>query len=268
MLDFTPKPGAPWSDNLEAIVDAAMQAENAAHPPRKYLGASRVGEECLRKLAYEFHGTPKDPGREFQGKTLRIFDMGHDGETRVASYLRLAGFTILTERPDGQQFGFAVAWSDERQAYTFAGHCDGVITAAPYAAGLTCPSLWENKALGEKSFNDVVRKGVKVSKPVYYAQMQLYMAYLDLAEHPGLFTALNRNTGALYSERVPFVKEDAQKASDAGVKVVSTRAPEEMPRIARERTFFGCKWCDFQDTCWSAGEAAPAGPAPTWLSGQ
>lgn len=268
MMDFAPRPGADWSANFQSIVDAAMVAENAAQPPRKYLGASRVGDDCLRKLAYEYHGMPKDPDKGFTGKTLRIFDMGHDGETRVAAYLRLAGFTLLTEKPDGGQFGFAVAWDDERGCYRFSGHCDGVITAAPYEAGLPVPALWENKALGAKSWNDTVRKGVKVSKPVYYAQMQLYQAYLGLADNPGLFTALNRDTGELYAERVPFDAAAAQAASDRGVKVVSSQSPEELPRVAREATDYRCKWCDFAARCW--GERTPnpaASPVAAWAWG-
>lgn len=266
-MNFAPRPSVEWSANFEAIIDAAMQAENAAQTPRNYLGASRVGDDCLRKLGYEFHHAPKDEGREFKGKTLRIFDMGHDGEERQASYLRLAGFKLITHKPDGHQIGFAVAWDEEAGCYRFSGHLDGVVTEAPYAAGLTVPALWEAKSLGDKSWNDTVKKGVRASKPVYFAQMQLYMSYLDLADNPGLFTALNRNTGELYAERVPFDPAAAQAASDKGVKVVTSNEPEELPRVATTATDYRCKFCDFASRCWAEPKAAEAAPK-AWAWGK
>ncbi len=263
-MDFTPSPHAAFSEGFQALIDRAMEARQQAEPGRTYLGASRLGEECERKLAYEYHKAPKDADKHFKGKTLRIFDMGHDGETRMAEYLRLAGFTLLTERPDGRQFGFAVGWDEAAQRFKISGHCDGIITAGP---DIAVPALWESKALGGKSWTDTVKKGVQKSKPVYYAQMQLYMAYLDVGKNPGLFTAINRDTGEIYAELVPFDQAAAQAASDRGARVVSTADPKEAPRVAREPTDFRCKFCDYADRCW---EQAPVAAAPTsggWWTG-
>lgn len=269
-MDFTPSPHAAFSEAFQALIDSAMEAKQQEEPGRTYLGASRLGEECERKLAYEYHKAPKDEGKHFHGKTLRIFDMGHDGETRMAEYLRLAGFTLLTERPDGRQFGFAVGWDEAAERFKISGHCDGIITAwnpvladpkwnPPAIHPEMFPCLWENKALGAKSWTDTLKKGVKKSKPVYYAQMQLYMAYLEVGEHPGLFTAVNRDTGEIYAELVPFDQAAAQAASDRGARVVSTADPKEAPRVAREPTDFRCKFCDYADRCW---EQAPVPAAP------
>lgn len=245
-MNFAPKPSVEWSDNFESVIDLAMQADNAAQPSRNYLGASRLGDECSRKLAFEYHKTPKDEGREFKGRTLRIFQRGHTGEDNMAARLRLAGFKLVTHKADGGQIGFTAAGN------RVSGHIDGVVTEAPYAAGLATPALWESKCLGEKSFSDLVKKGVRASKPVYFVQMQLYMAYLDLAEHPALFTAENANTGAIYAERVPFDAAAAQAASDKGVAIVQTQDPTEMPRVAKVATDFRCKWCDYSGKCWGA----------------
>lgn len=211
---------------------------------------------------------PKDEGREFKGSTLRIFDMGHDGETRQASYLRLAGFDLVTEKSDGGQIGFAVARDPETGLFRFSGHIDGVVTKAPYEAGLACPALWEAKSLGDKSWNDTVKKGVRASKPVYFAQIQLYMAYLQLSDHPALFTALNRTTGEIYAERVPFDAAAAQSASDKGVQVVTSASPEELPRCAKVATDFRCKFCDFPARCWGTAEAAAPAAGAAWQFGQ
>lgn len=249
-MNFMPRPSAAFAEAFEGVIDRAMQAENQAQPPRNYIGASRLGEECLRKLGYEFHHAPKDEGKEFKGRTLRIFERGHMGEDAMARRLRLAGFQLVTHRPDGNQIGFGTGWNEERGCYTISGHLDGVITAAPDEAGMKVPALWENKCLGDSSFKDLVRKGVRASKPVYFAQMQLYMAYLDLSENPGLFTAENGNTGEIYAELVPFDKSAAQEASDKGVRVVRSRSPEELPRVASKATDFRCKFCDYAERCW------------------
>ena len=269
-MNFAPRPSAEFAANFEGIIDGAMQAKNQAEPPRKYLGGSRVGDDCLRKLAYEFHHVPKDEGREFKGRTLRIFERGHANEDMMAARLRLAGFELVTHKADGGQIGFKVAWSEERQAYTFAGHLDGVVTSAPYNAGVVCPALWENKCLGEKGFSDLAKKGLRASKPVYFVQMQLYMAYLDLTENPGLFTAENANTGEIYAERVAFDAAAAQHASDKGVKVVTTQEPEELPRCAAVSTDFRCKFCDYPNRCWADERARLASgmDQKTWSFGK
>ena len=246
-----------------------MEAKSKAEPPRGYLGGSTLGQECERLLAYQFHRVERDEGRHFKGRTLRIFDMGHDGEERVAAYLRLAGFTLLTERSNGKQFGFGVVWSEERNCYLIAGHIDGVITDGPAEIGgraMKYPALWENKAVGNKKWTKIKREAILSADIVYYTQMQTYMAYLELADNPALFTALNRETGEIYGELVPFAPNVAQAASDRGARVIETSVPEELPRIAKDRTFYKCKWCDYQDRCWTEPERqADADDIPAFL---
>lgn len=276
MHDFSPSPFAAFSEAFEAHVNARMEARAMEQEPRDYLGGSRLGVDCLRALGYEYHHTPKDPDLEFKGHILRIFDMGHDGETRMAEYLRTAGFELLTHRPDGHQFGFGVAPDPQTGKSRIAGHIDGVIVNGPADFGsgppaLDCwhvkyPALWENKGLNDKGWKECLAKGVMRAKPVYYAQMQTYMAYLGLSDNPGLFTATNRNTGQLYAELVPFDPAAAQAATDRGVKVIQSMVPEELPRIARESTDFRCKFCDYAARCWAVlPSEPPAAQAPSWL---
>ena len=78
MLDYNHRPG--FVDRINAAVDAALEAERAATPPRNYLGASRLGHACERALQFEFAGAPKDEGADFGGQTLRIFAIGHELE--------------------------------------------------------------------------------------------------------------------------------------------------------------------------------------------
>ena len=68
MLDFNHS--ANLSEQVNVLIDEALAAENAAQPPRDYLGGSRLGVPCERALQYEYAQAPKDDGAEFDGKTL------------------------------------------------------------------------------------------------------------------------------------------------------------------------------------------------------
>ncbi|HKP78806.1 MAG TPA: hypothetical protein VJU34_06745, partial [Phenylobacterium sp.] len=136
-----PRPAtAATSDAVNRHIDAALVARNRSQRPRDYLGGSRVGEPCDRKLVYEVTHTPKDPGADFEGPILRVFDVGHAFEALSIRWLREAGFDLRDQRADGRQFGFAAL--DGR----FKGHIDGCLVAGPVP--LAYPALWENKALG------------------------------------------------------------------------------------------------------------------------
>ena len=106
-------------------IDRALGVRNRAQPPRHYVSTSGLGRECLRQIQYDYLAVPKDEGREFEPKTLRIFEAGHRCEDIVAAWLRAAGFDLRTERADGRQFGFSAL--DGR----FKGHIDGCLVAGP-----------------------------------------------------------------------------------------------------------------------------------------
>jgi len=234
---------APLGARINALLDAALVAERDTQRPRDYLGASRIGEPCARRLVYEYTKTPVDPGKEFEGRTLRIFEAGHVFEDLAIRWLRAAGFDLRTEKRGGGQFGFETAGGRIR------GHVDGVIMAGP-ELGFTWPALWEHKALKASSWSDTARKGVQVSKPVYFGQMQIYMAYLGLGS--ALFTALNKDTCELYHEHVPFDPSIAQALSDKAVMVLrAADAGELLPRMAAHADFYLCRFCPYSARCWS-----------------
>ena len=227
---------------INAHVDGVLVDRNRQQRPRDYLGGSRVGEDCARKLVYEVTHTPKDPGGEFDAGILRIFEAGHQFEAMTIGWLRSAGFDLRDRGADGGQFGFSVAGGRLR------GHADGVIVAGP-DVGIRWPALFEHKALGSKSWNDLVKRGLRQSKPVYFAQVQLYMAYLDL--DVALLTALNRDTLVLHHEVVPFDPTEAQRLSDRAVDILRAAAAGELPpRIAASADFYLCRFCPYATRCW------------------
>ncbi len=225
---------------VNAAIDAALLARHRRQTPRDYLGGSRVGEPCARKLVYEITHAPKD--RDFDAGILRVFDAGHQFEALSIRWLRLAGFDLRDRGPDGGQIGFVAAGGRLR------GHADGVIVAGP-EVGVAWPALWEHKALGQKSWTDLVKRGLRLSKPIYFAQVQLYMAYLEL--EVALLTALNRDTLALHHEAVPFDAAEAQRLSDHAVDILrAADAGELPPRIAQAADFYLCRLCPYATRCW------------------
>lgn len=267
MLDFNSRPKV--HEQVTALIDAALVAERAAQPKRTYLGGSRLGASCERALQYEYAQAPVDEGKDFDGRRLRIFEVGHSFEAMAIRWLRLAGFELLTANMDGEQFGFSVA--DGR----IQGHGDGIVIGGPPELGWRYPMLLEIKSMADKPFKECVKKGVTIAKPVYAAQMSVYQAYLHdtlndalkkspsgsalgaslgLSDNPALYVAVNKDTQALWFELVPFDGSLAERMSDRGVRVVqATDAHELLPRGFAEAIHVECRMCSYAQRCW--GEA-------------
>ncbi len=229
------------STRIRCLIDVAMTAKNRGQAPRNYIGGSRLGEPCERKLQYEyFHTTPD---AEFEGRILRIFHRGHEGENWMAQWLTMAGFVLKTADKEGKQFGFSVAGG------RIAGHIDGVIVAGPDGFG-PFPRLWENKVLGAKGWNKLAKEKTRKAYPVYHAQCNVYMAYMDLSDNPALFTAINADTMDIYAENIEFDPQLAQAVSDKGVRVLrACDAGELLPRLSDDSSWFECKMCPYYQRC-------------------
>ena len=256
-------PAKPWqltSQAVTAVLDATYKAHKDAEPKRKYLGGSMIGRDCEREIAYQYHQTPIDT-EGFSGQLYRIFDRGHKGEDRMADYLRIAGFELVTHKKDGGQFGWSAMGGLIR------GHIDGVILNGPPIPLITWtkPALWENKILNNATFGKLWNHGLKKTKQVYYTQVNLYMAYMELDQ--AIFTAENADDCEVYAEVIPLDTQHAQEMSDRGVRIVQSHTPEELPRVAAAPDDHRCKYCDFAKRCWSRPPVASQPIAtPAWLT--
>jgi len=261
-LTFNPRPWGAFSTEVNRLVDAAAVEADKERKPRDYLGGSRLGEECLRKLAYEFHQTPKDSGRGFDGRLLRIFQRGHDAERRVVEQLLRAGWLVVRGDNDDERTSFSSG--------KLAGHADGYVASGPPLKWIVYPCLLEIKCVNANWWGRFDREGVARTHPGYFVQMQTYMAYLK--QTMCWFLVENADTCELHSEIVNLDLRAAQEASDRAARVIATREPEEMPRAVRSRTAQICRECFFQDRCWSSpatdvvirSEAQKAG-IPDWV---
>lgn len=248
MLDFNYRPNI--SEKINLLIDKILTIEHSKQTKRDYLGASRLGVSCNRALQFEYNNTPKDEDQNFTGKILRIFQAGHVFEKLMIEWLRNTGFELVTNKTNGDQFGFSDAGGKLK------GNIDGVIINAPSELNFKFPMLWECKSLNDKSFKDVVKKGLAISKPIYAAQIAVYQAYMessipDISKNPALFTAINKDTAEIHFELVPFDLALAQKSSDRAVMILSaTEAQELLPRISNDSSYFECKLCPWQIRCW------------------
>ena len=238
------------SDQITHHIDNALQSEHQQETPRTYLGGSRLGVACERALQYEYLKTPVD--KPFPGRILRIFAAGHVFEELAIDWLRMAGFDLHTQTSTGGQYGFSAV--DGR----IKGHVDGILASGPNDLNMTYPALWECKSAKNSAWNDLSKRGLTIANPIYAAQVALYQAYMEehipgISQNPALFMAINKDTAQLYCELIPFNGELAQRSSDKGVRILAAcDANDSLPRIARDPSHFGCKFCSWRSTCWQS----------------
>lgn len=236
----------PIADRINQLLDAVLIKENELQPKRPYVGASSIGDACERKIQLQYikecelEGAPVP--EPFPPRILRIFRFGHLFEDMIADLIIKAGFDMTVKRKDGRQYGFSVLGNRCR------GHVDGIIHGGPLP--LQYPLIWECKSLNNKSWNETVKKGLKLSKPIYAAQIAIDQAYLELT-NPCLFTAINKDTAEFHHSLVEFDSKLAQDSSDKAVRIIkATENGRLLPRSFSGPDHFQCKFCRFSDACW------------------
>lgn len=223
-----PKP----TNSISALIDEAHEKIRKGEPQRNYLGASVLGHPCDRWLWLSFRWAVIE---QFPGRILRVFRRGQNEETTVVSDLRAIGMDV---RATGAQqsrcdFGGHIG-----------GHVDGIIHAGVPGAEKT-KHILEIKTHSKKSFDDLEKHGVEKSKPQHFVQMQLYM--LGMKIERALYVAVCKDDDRIYTERVKFDEEVAQKYLDRGKRLtLEDRMP---PPISADPSWYQCKFCAAHDLC-------------------
>jgi hypothetical protein len=200
---------------------------------RPHLGASLIGHACSRHLWLAFRWAK---AQKFGGRLLRLFDTGRREESRVHEELRGIGCEVWAD--DGSsQFRFGMFGNH------FGGSVDGVVQGLPEAPKK--PHILEVKTHNDKSFADLLKKGVREAKPMHFAQMQAYMGLSDLDR--ALYYAVNKNTDAVYIERVERDPTEVARVLSRAASVIE--AAEPPPRISNDPAWFECKFCHFHSQC-------------------
>ena len=171
--------------------------------PRRYDGASHIGNDCIAFNSLCARGFPNDIEAPRQ---TRIFQNGHALEDFVVAQLKAGGLHISEVAEDGKQ-----------HEYTALGghvvcHLDGIITGEK-----GFKAVLEVKSMNKKRFENFVLQGVALSDPHYYAQVQLCM-YLSGMQY-AVFVCYCKDNSDFSAEIVPYNKDVAmglmQRAKEA-----------------------------------------------------
>ena len=221
---------------------------------RPHLGASLLGTECLRFLWYSFRWVQAP---NFDGRMLRLFDTGNIEEGRLVRDMRNIGIEVFDADPDtGKQFSITIG-------NHAGGSLDGIARGFDEA-----PKKWhvvEFKTHGQKSFDSLQKDGVEKSKPLHFAQMQIYMYKMN-QRYPGefdraMYIGVNKNTDEIHAERVKLDHLEAEKAISRAVIVVGSNAAP--PRISDKKDSQACLFCQYHGLCW--GDKWIAGDTGKWI---
>lgn len=207
----------------------AMEPEDKA---RSYIGASSIGTKCDAEIAYSlrgFPGTPPEP------RTKRIFRDGHRIERTVVSDLRKAGFRILeVDETTGRQWRFELA----------GGHIvcntDGLIDIE----GNEQLDLLEIKSMNNRMFTTFKSKGVKVSHPKYWDQIQMMGGMGALRRC--VFIAYNKDNSEYWVE---IVEIDPMEWAFIKTRI-ETVWRGEAAKVSSDPASFLCRFCFKQGVCW------------------
>lgn len=237
--------------NQNTTLTAIDQALEQAQPCdfRDHLGASIIGDECNRKLWYQFRWA-KIP--EHTARILRLFDRGNREEDVFINLLEAANVKVWSVNPKtGEQ------WRIKWLGGHFGGSMDGIGKGFVESGA---PHVLEFKTHGDKSFKDLQKKGVKASKPNHWAQVQVYMhgsKQLGGKQiNRAYYLAVNKNDDQLYAERVRYDSAEAEKYIDKALRIIkSNDAP---PRISDHPGWYLCLQCDYRDLCHTNKVAFPS----------
>ena len=224
-----------FSKDKNNIVDMIDEGNSVRELPRPYLGMSQLGGECWRQLWYYFRWCEYNG---YDGRTGRIFQTGHNAEVKMIKDLESIGIECW-DTLDAQA-GF-VAVHGHCQ-----GHGDGMAKNVPGA--IKSDHLLEFKTSNDKSFKELVRKGMIEAKPTHHAQMVLYMKFKKVDR--GLYMVENKNDSSYYIERikgdVSYANDLLRKAED----IITSEDVDDFQKIGSGLpSFFKCKWCAFTDQC-------------------
>lgn len=227
---------------LEAMF-LAMESIESAVPRRGYLGASSIGDDCERKLFYQFNGYERLP---MERRGIMATQDGHRCEEIMASRLRLVpGIQLWTAQENGEQFGFS-KYEDKYQ-----GHYDGIILGLLQSP--MTPHTWEHKACNEKKFNELKKciddygekNALENWDIIYYAQAQTYMGELELSRH--YLTVSTPGFRDVISCRTEFNRLRYESYDSKAVRIITAKSPPA--RISERREYFKCKFCPYTTIC-------------------
>ena len=163
-----------------------------------------------------------------------MFNRGKREEPVFIEELRAAGNTVEEAGPDGKQLGFTALGGH------YAGSVDAKIDTP---AGLRY--VGELKTHSRASFNALVKQGLEQSKPVHYAQIQVYM--YEMGINHALYQAVCKDTDRIHLVAVPVDFDFGLECREKADFIITAEAPPA--RVSVDPAFYLCKQCHFSKQC-------------------
>lgn len=271
--------------DIDNYCDKKWKDENRTH-----LGFSMIGDECQRKLWYSFRWCkmPKpdprikrlfDRGHKEEdrfidylrgiGCTVEPFDPNYrllieptadeyivvNINTVEYSELDSMGAVDVSDdlqhvhKANEQGIDYPVQW----RVSASNGHSGGSLDGKGYLPEkyqLTEEILFEFKTHSEKSFRELKAKGMKLSKPVHYAQCCAYGYMMKL--NYVCYVAVNKNDDDIHLEIVPLNHKTGETLVMKADRIILSQEPP--PRLHENPTFWLCKMCNYFPICHAKGE--------------
>lgn len=213
----------PRQNEIQDLVESGTITEE----PRPHLGYSQMGGACDRKLYYILRWAFK---QKINKRQQRIFRRGDLEEDRVYKDLADANFSIKNpQRKVKGAHGHIL------------GHTDGEVNGPTLAIDDT---LVEIKTMNQKRYSEYLNKGLRVTNPAYYSQINSYMGKCNLSQC--LFIVANKNTEERSYILIPFDKEEYERIESRGLSILYS---EFAPKRIGKKTWFECKFCDAKGVC-------------------
>ena len=234
----------PINHTTSAIYEAKA-SERAKRGSWEGLGISIsiLGEECERKLWYEFRWTSKP--EVVDGLKAITFETGEIEEERLLNDLELIGCVVERVDPTtGKQRRFTAAHGHIRGKSD--GKAWGIIEAPKTPHAVEC------KSAANKYFGPIVKKGVKAGYFSHYVQATTY-AYLDGLEG-AFYMCRNKDSGAIHTERLKVDPAESIRLLARAERIVFMQEPA--PREHEDptkKTAFKCGYCRHKAICHDGG---------------
>lgn len=231
---------------IDIIKDNIVSHNSKTNPPRAYIGASSIGDDCELKLWLRYNKV--DLRAPIAAKLLMAANDGHRSELLAAEYLRaIPGIELLTHQLDGTQYGFKLL--DGK----YKGHTDGIITGIPLAP--KTPHIWENKCCNEEKFKTLgalinklnIKEVLKNWNETYYMQAISLMHNMGFTRHyTTVWLAGNRDLLTIRTDCNPELGELLNKKAE---RIINASNPPV--GISTNPSFYKCKpsWCEFAHNC-------------------
>lgn len=222
--------------DLKSNIEEALETWSIAtykSEPRTHLGISEIGEDCKRKLFYKFRWMANE---NYDGRMLRLFARGHREEEKYINYLEGINAKVYRFDNDGKQFRVSGVMGH------YGGSCDGIVKLPWYPE---IPLLLEFKTHNTKSFTHYVDKGLVISKPKHFEQMNGYGEKLKIQY--GLYFPENKNDDDIQVTPIKLDWNRGIQLEKKAEEIILTNEPP--PKISDSPAFWACKQCFAIDIC-------------------